>query len=208
MACWAALRAHADKVKNTGDSRTRDQVMADTLVERVTGQATATDVQAEVAIVMPVGALTDPDCGQAAEVAGHGPIPAALAKDVLAGSAGKRWWRRLFTAPHGGIVGGDPSRRCFDGTLAALVGYRDGNRCREPFCDAPAREVDHVVAHRHGGPTSFTNGRATCVRSNQVREMPGWAVRLVHDGLGDHPHTVATTTPTGHTYTSRAGPAP
>ena len=38
--------------------------------------------------------------------------------------------------------------------------------------------------------------------------MPGWHVRLVHDGSGEHPHTVATTTPTGHTYTSRAGPAP
>jgi hypothetical protein len=58
------------------------------------------------------------------------------------------------------------------------------------------------------GPTSFTNGRTTCVRSNQVREMPGWDVQLVHDGSGEQPHTVATTTPTGHTYTSRAGPAP
>ena len=39
-----------------------------------------------------------------------------------------------------------------------------------------------------------------------VREMPGWRVELVHDGLGRHPHTVRTTTPTGHTYVSRAGP--
>lgn len=46
------------------------------------------------------------------------------------------------------------------------------------------------------------------MRSNQVREMPGWAARLLHDGTGDQPHTVTTTTPTGHTYTSRAGPAP
>ena len=106
------------------------------------------------------------------------------------------------------MVGGDPTRRRFDGTLATLIGYRDGRRCREPFCDAPAREVDHIVAHRHGGPTTFPNGRATCVRSNRVREMPGWAIRLVHDGLGAQPHTVATTTPTGHTYPSRAGPAP
>ncbi len=41
-----------------------------------------------------------------------------------------------------------------------------------------------------------------------VREMPGWRVELVHDGLGRQPHTVRTTTPTGHTYTGRAGPAP
>ena len=45
-------------------------------------------------------------------------------------------------------------------------------------------------------------------RGNYVREMPGWKVETVHDGLGDQPHTVRTTTPTGHTYTSRAGPAP
>ena len=114
----------------------------------------------------------------------------------------------MFTAPHGGVVGGDPARRRFDGTLGAIIGYRDGGRCREPFCDAPAREIDHVVPYRAGGPTTFGNGRATCVRSNQVREMPGWAVRLVHDRLGDHPHTAVTTTPTGHSYTSRAGPAP
>jgi len=143
-----------------------------------------------------------------AEILGHGPLPAPLAKQILAESRGRRWWRRLFTAPHGGIVGGDPTRRCFDGTLATLIGYRDGGRCREPFCDAPARHTDHIIARRHGGPTTFVNGRATCVRSNQVREMPGWAARLLHDGTGDQPHTVTTTTPTGHTYTSRAGPAP
>ena len=208
VACWAALRAHADTLQNGGDTRTRDQILADTLVERLTGQARATDVAAEVAIVVPAAALGDPDTAEVAEVVGHGPVPAALAKDILAGSTGKRWWRRLFTAPHGGIVGGDRQRRGFDGTLATLIGYRDGRRCREPFCEAPARHTDHIVRFEDGGPTSFTNGRAACVRSNQVREMPGWAVRLVHDGLGDQPHTVTTTTPTGHTYVSRAGPAP
>jgi hypothetical protein len=238
VACWAALRAHTDSLKSAGDERTRNRIMADTLIERLTGQARATDVQAEVAIVIPVEALTDPggpgpgvpdpDCGAGrsptpgskgmagpadrsaavAEVLGYGPIPAPLAKEILATSNGRRWWRRLFTAPHGGIVGGDSKRRLFDGTLTTLIGYRDGGRCREPFCDAPARHTDHIVAFRDGGPTTFTNGRAVCVRSNQVREMPGWQTRLVHDGTGRHPHTVATTTPTGHTYTSRAGPAP
>ena len=90
VACWAALRAHADSLKNTGDPRTRDQVIADTLVERVTGQVTAADVNVEIAVVIPVGALTDSATTATAEVIGHGPIPAALAKDVLAGSRGKR----------------------------------------------------------------------------------------------------------------------
>ncbi len=64
----------------------------------------------------------------------------------------------------------------------------------------------HHTKSRAGGPTSFTNGRGVCARGNYVREMPGWQVETIHDGLGEHPHTVRTTTPTGHTYTSRAGP--
>jgi hypothetical protein len=134
VACWAALRAYTDTVKGAGDSRTRDQIMADTLVERITGQARAGDVQAEVAIVTS-GAVAGH--GAVAEVLGYGPIPVPLAREILAESRGRRWWRRLFTAPHGGVVGGDPTRRCFDGTLATLIGYRDGGRCREPFCAAP-----------------------------------------------------------------------
>jgi hypothetical protein len=47
-----------------------------------------------------------------------------------------------------------------------------------------------------------------CARGNYVREMPGWHIDLIHDGLGHTPHTVRTTTPTGHTYISDAGPAP
>jgi hypothetical protein len=38
--------------------------------------------------------------------------------------------------------------------------------------------------------------------------MPGWRVEVIEDGLGARPHTVRTTTPTGHTYVSTAGPAP
>ena len=128
-------------------------------------------------------------------------------RDLLRDTAGKRWWRRLFAHPDtGALVGGDPQKRLFDGFLAKLIDLRDGGRCRDPFCDAPIRHHDHIRAFRAGGPTSFTNGRGVCARGNYVREMPGWHVHTVHDGLGDQPHTVRTTTPTGHTYTSRAGP--
>ncbi len=207
VACLAALRRHTDTVIAAGDTRTRDQIMADTLVERLTGQAHATDVNVEVGIVLPVEALTDPDVAPAAEVTGYGPLPAEIARDVLADTAGRRWWRRLFAGP-GGYLDADPRRRRFDGVLAHLIRIRDGGSCRDPFCDAPIRHVDHIKPHRAGGLTSLGNGRGVCARGNYVREMPGWRVELVHDGLGQEPHTVRTTTPTGHTYTSRAGPAP
>lgn len=209
VACLAALRQHTDQVVGNGDGRTRDQIMADTLVERLTGQARATDVNVEVGIVIPVDALLDPEHAGPADVTGYGPIPAAIAHDVLATTNGKRWWRRLFTRPETGLlVGGDPRRRRFDGFLAHLIGIRDHGRCRDPYCDAPIRHVDHIQTHRSGGPTTYPNGRGVCARGNYVRETPGWHVDLVDDGLSDRPHTVRTTTPTGHTYISTAGPAP
>jgi hypothetical protein len=207
VACLAALRQHSDAVMAGGDARTRDQIMADTLVERVTGQTHATDVNVEVGIVLPIDALANPDQSDTADVTGYGPVPARIAHDILGDTGGGRWWRRLFTTP-AGLVGADPRRRAFDGTLAHLIRVRDGGRCRDPYYDAPIRHLDHIHPRRAGGPTSLTNGRGVCARGNYVREMPGWHVELIHDGLGQHPHTVRTTTPTGHTYVSRAGPAP
>ena len=207
VACLAALRRATDATIAAGDERTRDQVMADTLVERVTGQVRAADVNVEVGIVIPLDALLDPDSPATGDLVGHGPLPAGIVADLLRSTRGKRWWRRLFAHPtNGTLVGGDPRRRLFDGFLAHLIDLRDHGRCRDPYCDAPIRHRDHIRQSRAGGPTSLTNGRGVCARGNYTREMPGWQLHTVHDGLGDHPHTVRTTTPTGHTYTSRAGP--
>ena len=68
VACWAALKARVDALKAAGDPRTRSQIAADTLVERLTGQATADDVDVEVQIIVPVENLLDPDQQQPAEV--------------------------------------------------------------------------------------------------------------------------------------------
>jgi hypothetical protein len=156
-----------------------------------------------------VTALLDPEQGGTAEVVGHGPVPAGIAHDLLAATTGRRWWRRLFTAPDDGpLIGCDPRRRRFDGILAHLIAVRDHGRCRDPYCDAPIRHLDHIRPHRSGGPTSYGNGRGVCARGNYVREMPGWRVEVLDDGLGRRPHTVRTTTPTGHAYVSTAGPAP
>ena len=211
VACIAALRKHADSLIATGQSgdRTRDQIVADTLVERVTGQARATDVNIELEIVLPLDALTDPDADTAAsgELVGHGPLPADIVAEILNTTGGTTWWRRLFAHPKTGcIVGAESKQRFFDGLLAKLIDLRDHGRCREPYCDAPLRHRDHIQPARDDGPTDVVNGRAECMRGNQVKEMPGWRHEVIHDGLGDQPHTVQTTTPTGHTYTSRAGP--
>jgi len=210
VACWAALHTEADALKTGGDERSRSQIMADLLVERLTGQARAADVNVELQLTMPLESLLDPTVTKAAQLLGFGPLPAALARELLATSRGRVWWRRLFTRRTGPaesvIVGGDRHRRLFDGWLAQLVALRD-QTCRDPYCGAPIRHTDHILPHRDGGTTSYPNGRGVCARGNYVREMPGWKVDLTDPGR-TRPHTIVITTPTGHRYTSEAPQPP
>ena len=210
VACWAALKAAVDALKAVGDPRTRGQIAADTLVERLTGQTSAGDVDVEVNIMVPVENLLDPECQRPGEVPGFGSIPAGLADEIIGRSGGRRWWRRLFTAPtcddDGSIiVGGDPTARRFTGWLAKLITLRD-RCCREPYCTAPIRHIDHITRVRDGGPTAFDEGRGVCEHHNYVREMPGYQVRRVSEP-GER-HTTVTVTPTGHHYLSRAPDPP
>lgn len=212
VACYAALRQHADTAVATGDKRTQDQIMADTLVERVTGQARAIDVNVELQLMMPLDSLINRTNASAAVIPGYGPLPGDLAREIVANSQGRKWWRRLFTAPSlsssssGPIVAGDPARRYFDGWLAKLIRLRD-QTCRDPFCDAPIRHIDHIIRHADGGLTTYVNGRGACARGNLVREMPGWHLKVIDCGFYSLPHKIIITTPTGHRYRSRA-PAP
>jgi hypothetical protein len=146
-------------------------------------------------------------------IPGYGALPAELAREILASSQGRKWWRRLFTATSNTstgslpIVSGDPTRRYFDGWLAKLIRLRD-QTCRDPYCDAPIRHLDHIIRYTDGGPTILVNGRGTCERGNQVREMPGWHISVIDSGMLGRPHTIHITTPTGHHYLSRAPDPP
>jgi hypothetical protein len=170
-ACVGALHRAVNDHYVTAESvtRSRSQILADTLVERLTGQATAGDVAVEVQVVMPVEALLDPDSPLPAQIAGHGPVPAQIARELLATTAGRKTLRRLVTRD-GIVIGGDSRRRAFDGVLETFIRARDGNRCTEPYCDAPIRHIDHVRRWTDGGRTEFVNGRGLCEFHNHARE--------------------------------------
>ncbi|MEV4900366.1 DUF222 domain-containing protein [Citricoccus sp. NPDC055426] len=218
VGCLARLKKSAATTVGAGAraERTQDQVMADLLVERLTGQATAEDVPVEVHLVMTDRSLwggTRPDApGQdpategesegsetPAWLVGHGPLPAEVARRVITDSAAEVFIRRLYTEPISGqLVAMDSQRRTFSGALRQLILVRD-DTCRTPYCDAPVKHVDHVTPYRDGGPTSASNASGLCARCNYSKENPAWS----HASDGDR---LAVTTPTGHRYAARTGP--
>jgi uncharacterized protein DUF222 len=212
VATYAALDGHARELIAAGDERGRGQIMADTLVERVTGQARADAVPVEVQLVMSADTLTGA-ADEPAEVVGHGPISAETARALLSASAESEalvWFRRLVTTLDGSqLVGLESRRRMFPEGLRRFLVLRD-KTCRTPWCDAPIRHADHVVAAGRDGPTSAANGQGLCAACNQAKEASGWSAQVVADGLTEagraRRHRVQLRTPTGHTYDSTAPP--
>jgi hypothetical protein len=213
VAVYTALRKAADTAIAAGDGRSRGQLMADTLVERVTGQATAAGVPVEIHLVMSDRTLLGQDddgddeaSEQPAHLAGYGPIPAGLARRLAVTSAETElaWLRRLYAAPDTGrLVGMDSTRRVFPAGLARFIEVRD-QFCSTPWCDAPIRHIDHALPHHQDGATSEANGNGTCAQCNYVRQAPGWEVRPEPGPR----HSLRITTPTGHVYRSTAPPPP
>jgi len=80
VAVHAALTAAAASAKALGDERSKGQIMADTFVQRLTGQAIADAVPLEVQLVMTDRTLLEGD-DTPAQIPGFGPVPAAFARD-------------------------------------------------------------------------------------------------------------------------------
>ena len=111
VAVSAALQQAAATAKAAGDERSRGQVMADTLVERVTGRASAHDVDVEVHVVITDRALFAGD-DTPAHVPGYGPVPAGWVRDLLTRdlvSAGTAPFGRDGSGPD--VAGPDARRR-------------------------------------------------------------------------------------------------
>jgi hypothetical protein len=210
VACYAALVREAQSRVAQGDPRTGGQLMADTLVARVTGQNTAEGVPVEVNVVMTDAALFGVGC-EAAEpaiVEGFGPIPAEVAREFVKapGSSVPRWARRLYRHPRSGeLVALDVRRRKFTKGQRQFIRLRD-QCCRTPWCEAPIRHFDHIVPRGRGGPTAVVNGEGYCAACNLAKEAPGWSARAEQEPHGRH--RVVLTTPTGHEYASEPPPLP
>ncbi len=90
---YAVLCREADRLRAAGDSRGRGQIMADTLVERITGRSKAGDVRLEIQLVMTDRSLLA-GSSESAVLPGYGIVPGQFARDLvrrkLAGSPDHR----------------------------------------------------------------------------------------------------------------------
>jgi len=202
---YAALKRAAD---TTFDDRSRGQVMADTLVERVTGRPAEEPESVAVNLMISDQTLLAEDNGSAV-ISGYGPIPAAVARRLVDGAVtdkrSRATLRRLYRHPAtGALVAMESRSRCFPRGLAGFIGFRD-QTCRTPYCDAPIRHRDHAQPYRRGGPTSVGNGLGKCESCNYAKESPGWRVTA---GDENGVHTAEFVTPTGKSYRSTAPPTP
>ena len=206
---FAALTKEAARLISEGDTRTKGQIMADLLVERLTGQTHAADVGLTVDLVLSDETLLG---------AGHAPaslpqlpgcvIPAQIARELIAHALRAEtisFIRNLYADPSGRLVAMTSRQRFAPDGLADFLALRDQGICRTPWCDAPIRHIDHIDPHAAGGQTTDDNTQGLCQACNHAKQADGWTQTTVHDDSGRH--TVETTTPTGHRHRSRA-PAP
>jgi hypothetical protein len=126
VSVYAALRRAAD---TCADGRSRGQVMADALVKRVTGRSAAVATPIAVNLVLSDETLMG-GSNAPADISGYGPVPAALAREMVSRAVGDErsrvTLRRLYARPtSGSLVAMESRARLFPRGLAAFIRFRD-----------------------------------------------------------------------------------
>ncbi|MFE0019721.1 DUF222 domain-containing protein [Amycolatopsis sp. NPDC059021] len=195
-AIYASVDRAARKLRRLpGEERTTEQLRADVFAERLLaargGDASIrADIHVYVDLLTLAGLNNEP-----AEVAGYGPIPPWLARQIATEPSST--WRRLITDPETGqllSVGRHKYRPPAD--LDSFIRVRD-RECGTPGCQRPAQfaELDHVEDwHAKKGETSADNLGGRCGFHHKVKNEPGW-YHIPHE---DGSYTIIT--PTGRRF--------
>lgn len=197
VAAHHALDSWARGLRSAGDERTIGQIMAQTLVERVTGVAHADAIEVEIQLVMDAPTMLGQD-GEPVDLIGYGPISPDVSDDLIERAPTASVRRLLVDPVDGTLVVREPRRRRFDSLTRRHIRARDRS-CRMPGCDARIRDDDHIHDHSRGGVSKSDNGQGLCKQSHLIKSLPGWKVTT--EG-----RATIWQTPTGHTY--RSDPPP
>jgi hypothetical protein len=202
VAFFEGLTALAERAKGPGDERTLDQRRADVLCDvgeetlarddlpRRHGRRPHLLVTAAASTLLGLD-----DCP--GELAGYGPIPADLAREI----AGDADWTRVLTDPRSGTLldYGTTVYRPPQSLADRVVAKHQ--RCRQPGCRLPAArcQIDHTRRFPEGS-TAEGNLGPLCVPDHLCKHSPGWSCEQRDSG------DFLWTTPSGHTYRDRLQP--
>ena len=132
------------------------------------------------------------------QLAGYGPIPASIAREIAADGR----WKRFVTDPIKGTLL-DYGRETYEPPqdLQDFLIARD-RTCRFPGCRQPAHlaDLDHVVPWDAGGTTSPDNLGALCRRHHNLKTHSDWQLLNHEDGA------CTWISPSGHKYFVPARP--
>ena len=186
-ALQARIHALADSWKGL-DTRTADQRRADALLTLGTDGSGASSSKPAVNVTVALSTLLALD-EQPGELAGHGPIPAALARAIAADPSGT--WRRLVTDEHGNLADVSSTTYRPPAEMARYVEARDATCCH-PTCRrvADSCDLDHTIDWALGGTTCPANLMPLCQPAPPPQAQRRLAVappRERHRPL-DHPH--------------------
>ncbi len=176
VAVYAALIQAAAAAKAEGDERGKGQLMADILVERLTGQAAAPEVPLTIDLVISDQTLFGSG-PEPADVPGYGPVPAQTARDLIADALDAEtltYLRRLYTDPAGHLVAMSTRQRFTTEGLSDFLRLRDQGTCRTPWCDAPIAHDDHIDPAGNDGQTTSSNTQGLCQACNHAKQATGW----------------------------------
>ena len=165
---WAEARARLGREPRPGElSRTSGQRRADALVEMATRSRTAPADGRRPAPLFSVLVGYETLKGRVCE----------LGQGIVTSPGSLVPWldeayieRAVFTPCRRVEV--SATARLFTGATRRAVELRD-RECSHPYCDRQAMEceVDHVVPHAAGGPTTQENGRLLCGFHNRLRNQ-------------------------------------
>ncbi|MEV8130423.1 DUF222 domain-containing protein [Pseudarthrobacter oxydans] len=212
MAGWNRLNALSRAAQGPTEPRTLTQLSADHFAQAILTSGTnasigdgagigtdltpSSSIRAQVLVTVPVLSLmgvTD----EPAMLDGYGPIPASMARDLVANGADS--FHRVLVDPRDGapLEIGRSSYRVTK-AMRNWLRLRDG-KCPFPGCSNSSldNEADHLLAWHHGGTTGISNLGQPCPKHHRLRHTSGWTPT---PATKDEPP--GWTSPTGRHYKS------
>ncbi|UTT69844.1 HNH endonuclease [Arthrobacter sp. DNA4] len=184
-AIWNRTTATARGLQGPDEPRTLTQLRPDIAASLLLGAGNTTQTgnpsavgqvpapRADVLVIVPVFSLlglTD----EAAVLDGFGPIPASVARRLVADGADS-FYRVLVDPRNGAALEIGRTRYRLTETIKRWIRMRDA-KCTFPGCTnrTPDNDTDHLKAWEHGGTTNVSNLAQLCPKHHRLKHHSPW----------------------------------